>query len=73
MGRSLQIQVSLINFEFKVGEMELEKNLIDFVPLTRKSRCHGQALQEAVKSGRGRSQTFTRDVWWSWPIPAGTR
>ena len=61
MGRSLQIQVSLVNFEFKVGEMELEKNLVDFVPLTAEIPLPTeQALQEAGEIlVRGEKQTFT--------------
>jgi hypothetical protein len=61
VGRSLQIQVSLVNFEFNVGEMELEKNLTDFMPLAAEIPLPTeQALQEAGEIlVRGEKQTFS--------------
>ena len=61
VGRSLQIRVSLVNFEFKVGEMELEKNLLDFVPLAAEIPLPTeQALQEAGEIlVRGEKQSLT--------------
>jgi hypothetical protein len=48
VGRSLQIQVYLTNFEFKVGKIELEENFIDVVPLSVEIPFPTeQALQEA--------------------------
>jgi hypothetical protein len=61
VGRSLQIQVSLVNFEFKVDEMELEKNLIDSLPLAAEIPLPTeQALQEAGEIlVRGEKQTYS--------------
>jgi hypothetical protein len=48
VGRSLQIQAYLTNFEFKVGKVELEENFIDVVPLSVEIPFPTeQALQEA--------------------------
>jgi len=61
VGRSLQIQAYLVNFESKVGEMELEKNLIDMVPLRGEiPQPTEQALQEGAEIlVRGEPQTFS--------------
>ena len=61
VGRSLQLQVYLVNFEFKVGAMELENNLVDFVPLSTEIPLPTeQALQDAGEIlVRGEKQTFT--------------
>jgi hypothetical protein len=61
MGRSLQVQAYLVNFDFKVGEMELEKNMIDLVPLRAEIPFPTeQALQEAGEIlVRGEKQTFS--------------
>jgi hypothetical protein len=48
VSRHLLIQVYLVNFEFKVGEMELEKNIVDILPLSAEIPLPTeQALQEA--------------------------
>lgn len=48
VGRSLQVQVYLTNFGFKVGEVELEKNLIDMLTFSTEIPLPTeQALQEA--------------------------
>ena len=61
VGRSLQLQVYLVNFEFKIGAMELENNLVDFVPLSTEIPLPTeQALQDAGEIlVRGEKQTFT--------------
>jgi len=61
VGRSLQIQAFLVNFDFKVGEMELEKNLIDVLPLSAAIPLPTeQALQEAGEIlVRGAKQTYS--------------
>jgi hypothetical protein len=49
-GRSLQLQVYMVNFEFPVGEMELEKNFIDMLPLGGEIPLPTeQAMQEATE------------------------
>jgi len=68
-GRSLQIQAYLVNFESKVGEMELEKNLIDMVPLRGDPLPTEQRCRKARKFSSGGTQTFPRDGSWSWPTP----
>ncbi len=48
VGRSLNISAFLVNFQFKIGPFELEKNIIDFLPLTGEIPLPTeQALQEA--------------------------
>ncbi len=61
IGRSLQLQVYLVNFESQIGEMELEKNLIDTrslwaeIPLPTE-----QAVQEATEVvARGEKEAFS--------------
>jgi len=61
MGRSLQLQVYLVNFDSQIGEMELEKNLIDTqslwaeIPLPTE-----QAVQEATEVlARGEKEAFS--------------
>jgi hypothetical protein len=60
-GRSLQLQVYLVNFKFHVGEMELEKNFIDMVSLGAEIPLPTeQAVQEATEVlVQGQSRTFT--------------
>jgi hypothetical protein len=60
-GRSLQVQAYLVNFEFKVGAVELENNLVDSMPLLAEIPLPTeQALQEAGEIlVRGEKQTFT--------------
>jgi len=49
VGRSLQVSASLVNFQFKIGAIELEKNIIDRVSLTTEIPLPTeQALQEAT-------------------------
>ena len=60
-GRSLQLQAYLVNFESKIGEMELEKNLIDMLPVGGEIPLPTeQAVQEATEVlVRGEKQAFT--------------
>jgi len=60
-GRSLQLQVYMVNFEFQVGEMELEKNFIDMLPLGGEIPLPTeQAMQEATEVlVRGEKQAST--------------
>ncbi len=47
-GRSLQVQAYLVNFNFRVGEVESEKNIIDVLPVFGEIPLPTeQALQEA--------------------------
>jgi hypothetical protein len=49
VGRSLQVSASLVNFQFKIGAIELEKNIIDRLTLTTEIPFPTeQALQEAT-------------------------
>ena len=49
VGRSLYVSASLINFQFKIGATELEKNIVDRVTLTTEIPFPTeQALQEAT-------------------------
>jgi hypothetical protein len=49
-GRSLQIQAYLTNFQFKVGEIEIENNVVDTLPLFGEIPLPTeQALQEATE------------------------
>ncbi len=49
-GRSLMVQASLVNFQFKVGQMELEKNLVDVLPLAAEIPVPTeQLLREALE------------------------
>lgn len=49
-GRSLQIQAYLTNFQFKVGETEIENNVVDTLPLFGEIPLPTeQALQEATE------------------------
>jgi hypothetical protein len=49
-GRSLQVSVSLVDFQFKIGAFELEKNIIDRLPLSTEIPLPTeQALQEAAE------------------------
>ncbi len=49
VGRSLQVSASLVNFQFKIGAIELEKNIIDRLTLTTEIPLPTeQALQEAT-------------------------
>jgi len=49
-GRSLQMNVSLVNFESKIGQMELEKNILDVLPLSAEIPLPTEkALQEATE------------------------
>ena len=59
-GRSLQLQAYLVNFESKIGEMELEKNLIDMLPVGGEIPLPTeQAVQEAMEVlVRGEKQAF---------------
>ena len=59
-GRSLQLQAYLVNFESKIGEMELEKNLIDMLPVGGEIPLPTeQAVQEATEVlVRGEKQAF---------------
>ena len=48
-GRSLRVSASLVNFQFKIGAIELEKNIIDRLILTTEIPLPTeQALQEAT-------------------------
>jgi len=60
-GRSLQLQTYLVNFEAPIGEMELEKNLIDALPLAGEIPLPTeQAVQEAFEVlVQGEKQAFT--------------
>jgi hypothetical protein len=60
-GRSLQLQAYLVNFESQIGEMELEKNLIDVLPVGGEIPLPTeQAVQEATEVlVRGEKQAFT--------------
>jgi len=50
VGRSLQVSASLVNFQFKIGAIELEKNIIDRLTLTAEIPLPTeQALQEAME------------------------
>ncbi len=50
IGRSLQIQAYLTSFQFKVGELEIENNIIDTLPLFGEIPLPTeQALQEATE------------------------
>lgn len=61
MGRSLQLQVYLVNFEARIGEMELEKNLLDTETLwTEIPLPTEQAVQEATEVlTRGEKEAFS--------------
>jgi len=49
VGRSLRVSASLANFQFKIGAIELEKNIIDRLTLTTEIPLPTeQALQEAT-------------------------
>jgi hypothetical protein len=49
-GRSLHISASVVNFQFKIGAIELEKNIIDQLTLTTEIPLPTeQALQEATE------------------------
>jgi len=49
VGRSLQVSASLVNFQFKIGAIELEKNIVDRLTLTTEIPFPTeQALQEAT-------------------------
>jgi hypothetical protein len=49
IGRSLRVSASLVNFQFKIGAIELEKNIIDRLALiTEIPLPTEQALQEAM-------------------------
>jgi len=58
VGRSLHVAVSVINFQFKIGENELEKNIMDVQFLSTEIPVPTeQALQEASEIvSRGESQ-----------------
>jgi hypothetical protein len=60
-GRSLQIQAYLTNFQFKVGEIEIENNVVDTLPLFAEIPLPTeQALQEATEIlVRGEKQALT--------------
>lgn len=48
MGRSLEVRAKLVNFEFNIGELELEKNWVDLIPVSAEIPVPTeQALQEA--------------------------
>ncbi len=59
-GRTLQIQAYVINFQFRVGEVELEKSVIDILPLSAEIPLPTeQALQEATEiTARGGKQAL---------------
>jgi len=50
MGRSLYVSASLVNFQFKIGAIELEKNIIDRLTVTAEIPLPTeQAIQEATE------------------------
>lgn len=49
VSRNLRVSVSLVNFRFRLGAIELEKNILDFQPLTTEIPLPTeQSLQDAV-------------------------
>ncbi|MDH4265886.1 MAG: hypothetical protein OEW45_09640 [Deltaproteobacteria bacterium] len=50
VSRSLRISVSLVNFQFNIGAMEMEKNIVDVLPMAVEIPLPTeQALQEATE------------------------
>ena len=61
-GRSLRVSASLVNFQFKIGAIELEKNIIDRLILTTEIPLPTeQALQEATDVLMRRESCFIEE------------